>query len=70
MKNLKNKWLEMDWVRRLFLAVGIVFIYGAIDSADIFIGIAGAYFIAKSWLNWGCTDRSCSIKHSNLKSND
>jgi hypothetical protein len=55
-------WRMMDWSRKLFFTVGVVSVFGAMMSKDIFLAVMGAYFILKSWFNWGCSAGSCGVK--------
>jgi hypothetical protein len=69
MKTVWNRFQSMDNVRKLFLLAGFVFLYGALASADLFIGVAGVYFIAKSWFNWGCYGGVCKAPETKMDEN-
>lgn len=55
-QNLKTA----GWAQWLFMVVGILFVIGATDKWDLFLGFAGVFLFAKGFFNWGCNGQ-CSI---------
>ncbi len=49
------------------MLLGLVALYGAWKSKDLFLGIIGTYLVAKAWFNWGCAGGSCEIGSTNNK---
>gem|GEM_PF-3841135 len=62
-----NRVSGFGWTRWLFMLLGLVALYGAWKSKDLFLGIIGTYLVAKAWFNWGCAGGSCEIGSTNNK---